>query len=166
MIERANKIFDRILDIGAGASGVILMLIMLVVSVKVFFRYVLTIGIVGIDELSGLALLYITFFAGGWVLKHGGHVIIDLLSSRFTPRIRRWLGFITSIIGMVLCAVLMWYGTAAMVDLWQKGIVTPTELELSRAAIISVIPFGFMLLAIQFLRHASDYARNKVPGVA
>ncbi len=166
MAERFNKIFDRILDLGAGATGVILMLIMLVVSVKVFFRYVLTIGIVGIDELSGLALLYITFFAGAWVLRRGDHVIIDLLSSHFNPGVKRWLGFITSVMGTVICAVLMWYGTMAIMDLWQKDIVTPTELELSRAAIISVIPFGFMLLTIQFMRHASVYARGKMPAAA
>ena len=139
---------------------------MLVVSVKVFFRYVLVIGIIGIDELSGLALLYITFFGSAWVLRRKGHVIIDLLLNHFTPGIKRWLGFITSAIGAVLCAVLMWYGIVAVLDLWQKDIVTPTELELPRAAIISVIPFGFLLLTIQFLRHASAYVRDKVPAAA
>ena len=139
---------------------------MLVVSVKVFFRYVLVKGIIGIDELSGLALLYITFFGSAWVLRRREHVFIDLLFNHFTPGIKRWSGFITSAIGAVLCATLMWYGIVAILDLWAKDIVTPTELELPRAAIISVIPFGFMLLMIQFLRHAAAYVRGKVLGAA
>ena len=64
---KAESVFDRILDAFGVVAGLILMAIMVAVSTKVLFRYFLRAGLVGVDELSEIALLYITFLGAAWL---------------------------------------------------------------------------------------------------
>ena len=147
-------LFDRILNVSAVLGGLLLVLIMLAVSTKVVFRYFLHMGLLGVDEISEILLLCITFLGAAWLLRRGGHITIDLLFIRLKPKTQTWLNLITSVLGMIMSLILVWYGTAAIVSFWQRGVMTPTILELPRAATIAIIPVGSFLLGIQFLRRA------------
>jgi C4-dicarboxylate transporter DctQ subunit len=70
------RLFDRILLAGGILSGCVLIIIMLMVTVKVIFRYVLNEGLIGVDLLSGTLLVYMTFLGAAWVLKHEQHVVL------------------------------------------------------------------------------------------
>ena len=161
---KISSIFDHTITVGGTLAGVLLVVLMLVVSVKVVFRYVLHEGLVGIDQISGMSLLYITFLGAAWVLKRGGHVTIDILSVRLNPETQRWLSIITSIVGAVVCLILTWYGTMEALNSWQKGIMTAKELEIPRAISTAIIPVGSFFLSIQFLRRAWSYHRGKEVG--
>lgn len=151
---RAGRIFDAVLDTGAGLAGALVLGVMLVTSVKVVFRYVLRQGLIGVDQLSGLLLLYIAFLGAGWVLRHEGHVTVDLLVGRLGPGARRRLEVVNSLVGAAICFVLAWYGTVEVVDSWRRGILIPAELEIPRVVNLVVIPLGCLLLALQFVRRA------------
>ena len=158
---KISSIFDHTINIGGALAGVLLVTLMLVVSVKVFFRYILHEGLVGIDQISGMVLLYITFLGAAWVLKRGGHVVIDILFVRLKPEPQRRLSIINSIIGAIICLILTWYGTLEGLDSWQKGIMTARELEMPRVISIAIIPVGCFFLSLQFLRRAWSYCRGK-----
>ena len=151
---KVTGVFDRTLDAFSIIAGVLLVAIMLAVSIKVFFRYFLHTGIAGIDEIAEILMLYLTFLGAAWLLRRGGHITIDLLFVRFKPKTQAWLNVTTSVLGIIISLILVWYGTTATVSFWQRGILTPTIMELPRAAIIAVIPIGSFLLGIQFLRRA------------
>jgi len=87
-------------------------------------------------------------------LRRGGHITIDLLFVRLKPKTQARLNVITSVLGIIISLILVWYGTTATVSFWQRGILTPTIMEFPRAAIIAIIPVGSFLLALQFLRRA------------
>ena len=57
--------------------------------------------------------------------------------------------------------ILVYYGTVATLDTWQRGVFTPTILEIPKAAILCIIPIGSILLGIQFLRRAWTALRVK-----
>jgi len=151
---KAGAIFDRILGISAFVSGVMLLAIMISVSLDVIFRYFLHSPIRGVDEISEILQLYITFLGTAWLLKRGGHVTIDILFTRFKPKTQAWLTFIFSVVGAIMSLVLVWYGTTTTLDFWQRGIITPTILQPPRALIVAVIPVGGLLLLLQFVRRA------------
>lgn len=147
-------IFDRTVDVFSIIAAVLLIAIMLAVSVKVVFRYFLHTGLTGIDEISEIIMLYLTFLGAAWLLRRGGHITIDLLFVRLKPKAQVRLNVITSVLGIIICLILVWYGTLATVSFWQRGILTPTILEVPRALIIAIIPLGSLLLGLQFLRRA------------
>ncbi len=161
MSKKVIGIFDRTLDLCSVSGGVLFIAIMLAVSVKVVFRYFLHIALVGTDEISEVTLLYITFLGTAWLLRKEGHVRIDILFIRLKPKTQARLNIITSVLGAIMCLVLVWYGTLATLGLWHRGIVTPTILELPRALTIAIIPVGSLLLSLQFMRRAWSYVTGK-----
>lgn len=158
---KSTKIFDNFLNAGGALAGVLLIAVMLLTSVKVFFRYVLQEGLLGVDQISGTCLLYITFFGAAWVLKREEHVSIELLTVRLGPKARRWLNIINSIVGAIICLVLTIYGSMEVIYSWQKGILIPAEIEIPRVVNLTVIPLGSLFLWIQFMRRAYQYFKSE-----
>jgi TRAP-type C4-dicarboxylate transport system permease small subunit len=159
------RVFDSILDAGAALSGALLVAVMLLTSVKVFFRYGLREGLMGVDQISGTLLLYIAFLGAAWVLRREEHVTIDLLVTRLAPRNRRWLTCANSVLGALICLVVAFYGTVEAVTSWQRGILIPAEIEIPRVINLGVIPLGAFLLSLQFLRRAGQALDHGNPDI-
>lgn len=149
---RVSRIFDLLLNAGGALAAILMILVMVMVCLKVFARYVLGYGLVGIDQISGTILLFITFLGAGWVLKREQHITIDILYVALGPGARRWADVVTSAMCAAVCLVIVVVGTLEVVESWQRGILIAAEIEMSRAINLAVIPIGFLLLLIQFLR--------------
>lgn len=150
----ALRVFDRVVEAGAALAAALLVAAMLATTVKVVFRYGLREGLIGVDQLSGTMLLYITFLGAAWVLRRDEHVSIDLLAGRMPPPLRRWLGILSSVLGAAICFCLVVFGSLEVVSSLQRGIRIPSELEIPRAVNTVVIPLGCLFLGLQFLRRA------------
>jgi len=149
---RAIRVLDAIITFGGVMSGVLLVGVMLTVTVKVFFRYVLHEGLIGIDQISGTMLLWITFLGAAWVLKREEHVSIDLLLTNLSPAVQRWMGVINSVICALVCLVITFYGLTEVITSWQRDIRIPAEIEIPRYLNLMVIPLGTFFLWLQFMR--------------
>ena len=160
------RIFDSVLDAGAALSGALLVAVMLLTSIKVFFRYGLREGLMGVDQISGTLLLYIAFLGAAWVLRREEHVTIDLLVTRLRPKARRRLTCTNSVIGALVCLVVAFYGTVEAVTSWQRGILIPAEIEIPRVINLGVIPLGAFLLCLQFMRRARRALDSAEPETA
>lgn len=158
-----GRAFDMVLDAGAGLAAVLLLGVMLVTSIKVIFRYGFHEGLVGVDQISGTMLLYITFLGAAWVLRREEHVSIDLLVAGLRPRVRRHLTVINSLIGAAICLLLAAYGTQEAFTSWQRGIRIAAEVEIPRVINLGVIPLGCLCLGLQFLRRAWGHLHGGDP---
>jgi len=160
--------FDRLVDAGAALAAILLIAVMLMTTVKVVFRYGLHQGLIGVDQLSGTLLLYITFLGAAWLLRRDEHVQIDLLIGVLPERVRRGLFVASSLAGALICLTLAVYGGIEAVTSWQRGIRIAAEIEIPRAVNLIVIPFGFACLSAQFLRRAwrGEGRRSPVEKVA
>ena len=161
VVRKAEYIFDRILDVFGLLAGMVLVAVMVAVSVKVVFRYLLLARLMGVDEITEIAMLYVTFLGAAWLLRREGHVNIDLLFIRLKQETQARLTVVTSLMGAAVSLVFVFYGVWATFDVWQRGIVTPTILEVPKAAILAIIPLGSILLVIQFLRQAWACGKGK-----
>lgn len=150
----ALRVFDLVINAGAALAAILLIAIMLATTIKVVFRYGLHEGLLGIDQISGTMLLYITFFGAAWVLRREEHVTIDLLVGSLQPQTQRGLRVLCSLLGAVICFCLVAFGTTEVVTSLQKGIRIPAEIEIPRAINLVVIPLGCLFLGLQFLRRA------------
>ncbi len=151
---RGSRIFDQILNAGGALAALLIILVMVMVCLKVFARYALGYGFIGIDQISGTLLLYMTFLGAGWVLRKEQHITIDVLYSALGGGARRWADIVTSVMCAAVCLVLVGFGTLEVVGSWRRGVRIAAEIEMSRALNLVVIPIGFLLLFIQFLRRA------------
>jgi TRAP-type C4-dicarboxylate transport system permease small subunit len=102
-------------------------------------------------------MLYVTFLGAAWLLKEEGHVRVDILLVLLKPKSGALLNSITSILGVIACSVLAFYGTWSTWLHYQKVLYTFTAMELLKWPFLIVIPFGSLLLLIQFVRSAYAY---------
>lgn len=163
---RVSRAFDVLLNAGGAVASILIILVMVMVCVKVFSRYVLGSGIVGVDQISGTLLLYITFLGAGWVLKNDRHISVDILYVALNPNAQRWANVLTSAIAAAVCLVIVVYGTLEVAVSWQRGTLIAAEIEMYRAINLVVIPFGCLLLFFQFVRRAlfNLFAATKASG--
>lgn len=158
--KKAITFFDRLLNVMAAVTGTIIVLVMVAVCVNVIMRYVFNRPITGVEEITEYLLLYVTFIGTAWLLREGGHVRVDILLNRVKPRTRVFLGVVSSLIGVLICGVLTWYGTKVTWVNFQQGSYFPSILEFPKAPVLVIIPCGSFLLLIQFLRKTTQSLGN------
>jgi len=152
-----GRVFDRIVDVMAVLASIILVLMMLATVLKITLRAGFNHGMLGVDQLSGVMMVYMTFLGAAWVLRNEGHVMVDLVTSTVGPRTRRMLNIIASLIGALVCFVMTYYAINAIGLSLKRGVVVAAELEIPRAINLAPIPLGCLLLGIEFLRRARRF---------
>lgn len=156
----AEVFLTRLINLLAIVACLLLVAVMLATILKIGLRGLAGIGIIGIDQLSGTALVYLTFLGAAWVLRRNGHVTMDIVLAGAPPGIRRWLIVLNSLIGAAVCFSLAYFGYHAIEVSIARGVVVVTELELPRAIGLVPIPVGAFLLGLEFLRRAVSAYRG------
>ncbi|PVH28844.1 TRAP transporter small permease [Pararhodobacter oceanensis] len=159
-----EKLFTGIVNFFAVVAGLLLVAIMMATVFKVGLRAIAGRGIIGIDQLSGMAMIYMTFLGAVWVLRHNGHVTVDLLLGAVRNPTKRGLIVLNSLVGAGVCFALCYYGFSALHTTYMRGTMVVQELEIPRAIGLIPIPIGAGLLGIEFLRRAVVAARGGFDG--
>lgn len=156
LLTKPTSIFDRIIDLFAGAAGVIVLFLIASICAEIVMRYFLNRPLAWVVEISETNLLYLTFLGAAWVLKREGHVKVDIVVSRFRPGIQALFNAISSILGAAVCLVLIWYGAQETWSHFVRGLYLP-DTHMPIAPILLIIPLGSFLFFIQFLRQTRKY---------
>ena len=156
-MKRLLDIFDRTLNIMTFLAGMLLIFIMLSVCLEVILRSFINRPQIWVTEVTECLLLYITFLGTAWLLREEGHVKVDVILNRLKPQTTAFLGIISSIMGVLVSITLTIYGFNVTWDYFQRGIYTPTALEIPVSAILLIIPIGSLMLFIQFIRRTGKF---------
>jgi len=151
-LNKIVKFYDCILDFTAFLSGALLMAVTIFVSWAVVMRYLNFNPPIWVIQYTEYALMWITFLGAAWLLRDKGHIRIDTLVSRINPEIARWLEVFNDMVGLVVAIVIFWIGSTNTFDLYSRGIKDVKAVTLPMYGLFAIIPFGGLLLLIQFLR--------------
>jgi C4-dicarboxylate transporter DctQ subunit len=151
-MKKLMALFDHVVNGMIFLAGLILVFIMLSVCLEVILRYFLNRPQVWVTEVTEVLLLYITFLGTTWLLRQEGHVKVDILLNRLKPRMLALLGIFSSAIGILVSITLTVSGFQLTWDYVQRGIYTPTAMEIPVSIIIVIIPVGSLMLLVQFIR--------------
>lgn len=160
LLTKAINTFDRILDITAVFTGILIIFLILIVSADVFLRYSIGKPLLWVQEIAAYSLVYIGFLVAAWVLRGEGHVRMDFVLVRLSPGTQNLLNAVTSIISAIVCFLLTWYGVKVSWGLYQMGYLTPEIIPLPKCIFVATIPLSCFLLVIQLLRRASSNLRG------
>jgi C4-dicarboxylate transporter DctQ subunit len=155
-----SVIFDRLVDLFAVVSGIFMAAAMLAVSFEVATRYFLNRPITWVIEATQYALVFITFLGAAWVLRVDGHVTMDYVINRLSQRLQNLINAITYIICAVLCLVISVYGTLVTCDYYQTNYLNEGSVRVPAWLFSAVIPVGFILFFIQFLKKVYEFLRK------
>lgn len=84
---------------------------------EVGFRYFLNSPTVWTNELTQLLFGVYAVMSGGYILAHKGHVNVDLLHSKLSPRVRAFVDILTSAIFFIFTLALLYFA----VDMAQES---------------------------------------------
>ena len=138
---------DSLVRLDGFMASLSLLLLLLLVIGQVLLRNLFDGGIPHADILSRYLVLYVTFFGAALAIEEHRHIRIDVVSILFKPErlqaLRRPLYLISAIICVILtrAAIRFWY------DDWQYV----AEHERWSSILALITPFGFCLLALNFL---------------
>ncbi len=152
MLTGAARWFDRLNQVLAAVACVLLVLITLAICTEIFTRAALDISNPWLVELSEITLLYVTFLGAAWVLGNDKHVSLDLVLNHIGDSAARRLHLVLSLVAAVACFIVTWFGILTVIDQFANDISEPTIMAPLSFWITSVIPFGFALLGVQFVR--------------
>ena len=147
------RIFDWIIKVSAVIAGLILLFITFSIGYTITTR---TLGFqspVWTVQFNEYSLLWMTFLGTAWVLSRRKHVAIDIVTGRLSPGGQKVMEIIHSIMGAGLCAVLCYYGTVIVLNMYSRGVTDVQAVDVPKYAVLVVIPFGFFCLMIQFIRN-------------
>lgn len=157
----ATRIFDWVVDLSALAGAVIVLFIAFTIGFNVLMRRVFEAPVPWALPMTEFSLLYLTFLAAPVVLRREGHVRMTAVTEQLGESLRLWFYIIGSLIGAGVSGILVWQTTEKTLDEFQSGAVLLSGIEVDRWLVTWVIPYGFTLLGIQFLRMAVNAIRTR-----
>lgn len=157
VISTIYDIYNRCIGSLAFLAGVLIIVIMLSVFVDVTLRYFLNRPIVWVLEASEYTLVYVTFLGTAWLLSKDGHVKVDIIVSALKPRAQTYLNLATSVLMVIICGLLVWYGTQTTLSHFHRHIMSLKYFSTPKFALLAIIPAGSLLLLIESVRRAYGY---------
>ena len=156
----SSRWFDRLLEGCAYLSGALVGLMAAGIGYEVFMRRVLNNPTSWVTDFSEYALLFITFLSAPWLLREGGHVSMTVVTERLSQTKALLLRPVVMLMGAVISAVIFHRTGVATWDLYQEGTILFRTIKFPEFWIWWVMPFGMLLMTIQFLRMLSGSIRD------
>lgn len=146
VLRRWVEAFDK-------ASMVVIVVAMaamtLMVSLQVFWRYVLSSSIDSADEVSRLFFVWVIFLAIPHGIKYAVHVGIDLLVMNLSPRNKDRLFRLVSVASAILMAAIFYAAWVATQDKWQELMPTlPISAGIYYVAVLICAAHSFVHLVL------------------
>jgi TRAP-type C4-dicarboxylate transport system permease small subunit len=132
----------------------LLVLMVVLVFLGVFFRYVLGASLAWYDEFASYLLVWLTFYGAVAASYRGRHIGFDLVVNRFRPSTGRVAGIIAELFVLGFQVVLFYYGWILTQKMGDETAVSLPWVKM--AWVYSVLPIagGLMLLiSLERLRH-------------
>jgi TRAP-type C4-dicarboxylate transport system permease small subunit len=142
--------------IGAVIAGVLLFWIALSVSIDVFARYIFRNPIIWTRQSVDYSIVIATFLGSPWVLRRGGHVIVDIVTAHLKPKARLIAKLCASILGAFVCLTFACVGTKVTWEHFIRGIMDVEAIYVPKFPFLAIITVGFLLM---FLSFAMDIKR-------
>ncbi|MDX2478931.1 MAG: TRAP transporter small permease [Desulfuromusa sp.] len=147
-----GKLLDRICFFAAWIACLLLLFDAFSIGYSIITRHLGLSTPVWVIQFVEYSLLWITFLGTAWVLSNNKHVALPLITDRLGEKGRRNIAVVHNFVGMGLCGVLCWFGSMTTWDHFVRQITDVGSVDVSKALVIVVIPIGFLLLTLQFMR--------------
>lgn len=130
----------------------------LVMGGNVLLRYGFNTGSVWSQELEWHLMSPICLFGMSYALVHKEHVRVDVLFASYSQRNKNLVEFISAVLGMVICLIVIKLSYAYVMQSWiiREDTANPGGIP-ARYLLKALIPLGFTVLFLQYLAHAIQF---------
>jgi C4-dicarboxylate transporter DctQ subunit len=148
----------RLAAVAALLAGFATLAVVLLISYDVTMRYFFDQPQIFVDEVASFLEVLIVFGGAAYTFGAGGHVRVDLVTSRLAPAVRAWLRVFTLALGVAFLSVVIWVTTRSAFTAWRYGRVSAVMLYPLWWPML-LIPAGLTLMALAMLVRLGRQAR-------
>jgi len=140
-----------------GVNLFLFVLLIILASMQVCFRYLLFTPLPWTEEVSRFFLVWVAFLGAASVTRRKLHILVDYLVSRMPLRANRIIGKIIYLLGIAFMASVLWGSIKMMEDAWPVHLGTIPWFSVSFLYLGAVIGSAIMLfyLILHLARGAS-----------
>ena len=158
MLLRLETLFDRFSDVMGWIAGVLNLLMLINVFYDAIMRYFFNTGSIALQEMEWHLFAIVFLFGIAYGLKEDGHVRVDVLYDRFSPRWKAIVNIGGAVLLLLPLSVLIIEGSVWYVqEAYTSGEVSGDPGGLTHRWLIKlVIPASFVFLvvsAVGFIIH-------------
>ncbi len=167
MIDTIEKYINHAVDMVGSITGVFLVLMVLNISFDVMMRYVFHNSSVAMQEMEWHLFSIIFLFGISVTLKDEGHVRVDFLYERFSPKVKAIINITGTLLFLIPLSMLICYASFEFVqDAWVSNEISGDPGGLPyRWLIKAMIPLSFSFLILTsigyILQNIKLYKRGK-----
>jgi len=121
-LDRVSRFLNRTMVV---IAGLFMVAMVLLTCSDVFLRLV-WVPIRGSVELVAYFSAIVTAFALGYTQMRKGHTSVDVVVNLFPERVKRFLGFVNSLVCMTFFAIAAWRLAKWSTTIWNAGEVSET----------------------------------------
>jgi C4-dicarboxylate transporter, DctQ subunit len=155
--KRVSSFLDRLSRYMVIAACIVIGFIELALLIEIMTRRFLGSPQIWVQDSVGFGLFLIPFLVAYWLLKDEQHVSVDIVVEHISSKSRYALNFMTSILGVIMCAVIAWYSGEVVIDYLQRGMLASTDILVPKAPFIAIITLAMVMLVVQFVRRAYNF---------
>jgi len=129
MIDRIKRAVDFFSALGLWVSGLAILFMILLITIEVIGRRVLSFSTLVADEFSAYLLVIITFMGAAYTLKTGGFTRMEVVYNRFRGKGRWIIDFVFNLVSFLfLCIIDYWLWVHIISD-YRSGITSISILQ-------------------------------------
>ena len=132
-------------------SAAALFLLPLITAYDVALRYLFHAPTIWATEISIYLLQFAVFMSPGALLASGHHLRVTFWIETRTGLTRRIAETVTALLVLPYAAILIWFGTTYALRAFDRGMLSPTLLQVPLWIVYTLIPLGGALLALGVL---------------
>jgi TRAP-type C4-dicarboxylate transport system permease small subunit len=161
MSSKALRLFQKSLksaEITLNTIGVALFAVLMFLGTgDVLGRYIFNRPITGALEIGQMAMAGMVLLAWANTQANRSHIKVDLLFSRYSPRVRAVVEFIILVLSLVLFSFIIWRSSLIVVSDWQQHRIIET-IRIPIAPFKTVVPLGAFVLCLEFINQLINLA--------
>ena len=143
-----------------------MLLLILVVFIQVFCRYVLQDSLAWTEELARYLVIWSVLFGCSFAMRTDSHLELSILSNFSGPRMKKYVKCFSCIVCLAFSIIMVYAGMESVINIHWNEQLTPA-MQLPAWIIWMAMPAGFGLMGIQaILRCVDEIALDSFPLLA
>ena len=149
---------DRIIAVFKWLAIILLALMLIIVDIAVFMRYVMNDALAWSEEIAKFVMVWLTFFVAPIGLRMGAHVGIEVILGQLRGRVRQFL--IMMIFAGIIALMIVFIKEGAYMT-WNARIQRASTIDISIFYVYICMPIGSFVVAMVAL----EYMVNALRGI-
>jgi len=145
------RLIDRINEKAGKLISLLIIILVAVVLYEICARYLFNRPTIWAQEISQMIYGAYVILLGGYVLQRGGHVNVEILYGKFSPRTRAIIDLFTWLLFFFFCGLILVKGWDMAWDSFKIRETEPTSFAPPIYPIKMMIPLGALLILLQGL---------------